>query len=296
MNVRDRTRRGVMTIVMVAVHLGWVPSGGAHQPVMDMAPRWNHGYGFQVRHAWHGSDRLKGGDSDVDNPGGRRQRVNTTWYEGVYTFTRAARVTVKVPWINQSRTVIRGGGQVRQADSGWGDVILAAPLKLYGNQGGATWNFGVTPSVRVPTGSTRAAFPVGDGSTDVGVSVAYSKSTPRLYQFYDLFYWANTRGSRGIAEGDQLGLDVNIGIHPYHHNATNAGMFLMWDVSARLQERGVGSSGITGGTRVSTGPILVLYRRNLMFRAEYKVPAYEYAHGVQVSFGPEVNVGIGISF
>jgi hypothetical protein len=28
----------------------------AHQPVMDMAPRWDGGYGFQVRYESYGSD------------------------------------------------------------------------------------------------------------------------------------------------------------------------------------------------------------------------------------------------
>ena len=47
---------------------------------------------------------------------------------------------------------------------------------------------------------------------------------------------------------------------------------------------------------MSTGPVLVLYRNNVMFRAEYKVPAYEQVNGTQVSFGPEVNIGLGIAF
>ena len=28
----------------------------AHQPVMDMSPRWKGGYGFQVREEYHSSD------------------------------------------------------------------------------------------------------------------------------------------------------------------------------------------------------------------------------------------------
>lgn len=268
----------------------------AHQPVMDMSPRWKGGYGGQVRHVWHGSDELKDGDSGVPNPVGRRRRVNTTWYEGVYTFSKEARVTFKLPWVDQSRVTVKDGVRQRQADSGWGDLILGFPLKRYTNQPGSTWNIGLTPSVRVPTGSTTADFPVGDGSTDIGLSLSYSHESASLYQFYDLFYWANTRGTKGIAEGDELGLDVNIGLHPFHSNATNSGVFVMWDVSTRHENRGVGTGGATGGTRVSMGPVLVLYRDNVMFRVEYKIPAYERVNGTQVSFGPEVTVGLGISF
>jgi len=106
----------------------------------------------------------------------------------------------------------------------------------------------------------------------------------------------NTRGKKGIAEGDEVGLDVNLGLHPYHDNLTNTGVFVMLDVSARHKDRGVDTVGTTGGTRISTGPVLVLYRRNVMFRAEVKVPAYEKVSGTQVSYGPEVNVGLGIVF
>ena len=290
--------RHFVTCLWVALFLtlGLAQAGWAHQPVMDMAPRWKGGYGIQVRHTWRESDRLKGGDSKVGNPSGRDKRVNTTWIEGVYTFTRAKRVTFKVPWIDQSRTILQNGAPVRQTGQGWGDLILGVPLKLYRNRGGMTDNFGFTPSLRIPTGSTSDRFPVGDGSTDFGFSLSYSQERAKLYQFYDFFYWANTRGDKGIAEGDELGLDVNIGLHPYHSNETNSGIFLMWDVSTRYEDRGVDTGGTTGGTRISTGPVFVWYRGNIMFRAEYKIPAYEHVSGTQVSFGPELNIGLGITF
>ena len=268
----------------------------AHQPVMDMSPRWEGGYGAQVRHEWCSSDTLKDGDSKVDNPFGRRRRVDTTWIEGIYSFKREMRLSFKLPWVDQSRVVIRNGVPIRQADSGWGDLILGMPLKYYQNLERSTWNLAFTPSIRVPTGSTSADFPVGDGSTDFNFSFSHSREAAGLYQYYDVFYWVNTRGKHGIAEGDEVGLDVNLGVHPYHNNLTNTGVFVMLDVSARHKDRGVDTAGTTGGTRISTGPVLVFYRHNLMARAEFKVPVYENVNGTQVSYGPEVNVGLGIVF
>jgi len=55
---------------------------------MDMAPRWEGGFGFQVRNEYRSSDKLLSGDDDVSNPQGRERTVNTTWLEGVYTFKR----------------------------------------------------------------------------------------------------------------------------------------------------------------------------------------------------------------
>ena len=108
--------------------------------------------------------------------------------------------------------------------------------------------------------------------------------------------WINNEGKRGIHEGNELGFDANVGIHPYHNNLTNSGIFLMADVSARYEDSGQSTSGVTGGTRLSIGPVLVLYRNNIMFRAEYKTPVYEKVFDTQVSRGSEVNIGIGFTF
>jgi hypothetical protein len=56
----------------------------AHQPVMDMAPRWNGGYGFQVRYERFGSD-LTIHEQNILS----RYFQQTYWLEGVYTWHRA---------------------------------------------------------------------------------------------------------------------------------------------------------------------------------------------------------------
>lgn len=89
----------------------------AHQPVMDMAPRWDDGYGIQTR-VEHFDD------------------VTTTWVEGVYTWDKSIRATFKLPY--------------RHGE--FGDLILGLPLKKYINDGPRTANWSVTPSVQLPTG------------------------------------------------------------------------------------------------------------------------------------------------
>ena len=97
---------------------------------MDMAPRWDEGYGFQVRHALYGSDTLMDGEDEITNPLGLKRYVNTSWLEGVYTFDRSIRATFKLPYIDQRRTKNIGGVGVRQSNSGLGDLILGLPLKM----------------------------------------------------------------------------------------------------------------------------------------------------------------------
>ena len=89
----------------------------AHQPVMDMAPRWAEGFGIQ--------SRVERFDSQT-----------TTWLEGVYTFKPSVRATFKLPY----------------TDGQFGDLILGLPLKKYKNVGPKTSNWSVTPSVQLPTG------------------------------------------------------------------------------------------------------------------------------------------------
>lgn len=96
----------------------------AHQPVMDMAPRWEDGYGVQTR---------------VE----RFDSRTTTWIEGVYTFRPSLRTTLKLP--------LRSGEL--------GDAIVGLPLKRYRNDGARTANWSVTPSLALPTGSGSGIDP-----------------------------------------------------------------------------------------------------------------------------------------
>ena len=181
----------------------------AHQPVMDMAPRWAEGYGVQTR-VEHFDSRT------------------TTWFEGVYTWDRSVRGTFKLPY---------SGGEV-------GDLILGLPLKKYRNEGARTANWSITPSIQFPTGEP--------GDWDTGLSVSYSAETPSFYQLYDLYTW-----------GDRTGLDINAG---FAFPGKGSGMFALWDVSV-LTSR--------DGDRVQTGPVFVYFKKNLMFRAEYKALVFE---------------------
>jgi hypothetical protein len=277
---------------------GIAVSAYAHQPVMDMAPRWDGGYGIQMRHETYGSSELLDGDSEIANPSGLKRHVRKTWIEGVYTFDRSIRITAKLPYIDQSRTKNISGLGVKQTNSGLGDLIIGMPLKKYTNLDDSTGNVSFTPSLRIPTASSSGNFPISDGSWDVGISLSYSKSTPKFYQLYDVFYWVNTEGKRNMREGNELGLDINLGYHPYHDNLTNSGVFLMWDVTARHHEKPNAATLTTasGGERISTGPVFVWYRDNIMFRAEYKLPVYEKKDGIGSSRGQEFQVSIGFTF
>ncbi len=199
----------------------------AHQPVMDMAPRWDDGYGIQTR-IEHFDD------------------VTTTWVEGVYTWDKSIRATFKLPY----------------RDGKLGGLILGLPLKKYSNNGAKTSNWSVTPSVQLPNAD--------DGEWDTGLSLSYSSETPKFYQLYDLYTW-----------GDRTGLDINFGLA---FPGKGSGKFAIWDVSA-LKSR--------EGDRIQTGPVFVYFKKNMMFRAEYKHLVFERDSDWSGGF---LNVGIGFVF
>ena len=126
----------------------------------------------------------------------------TTWLEGVFTFRPSTRVTFKLPYV----------------DDKLGDVIIGVPLKKYTNRGAFTSSWYVTPSVQFPIGE--------DSEWDIGVSFAYSASTPSTYQFYDFYAWE-----------DRIGFDISVALHPFHSNDNNSGLFTMWDVSLLASDR-----------------------------------------------------------
>ena len=283
--------------LMACLALG-AASAHAHQPVMDMAPRWEDGYGFQIRHQSYGSGKLKQGTTRIANPLGLERHVRKTWLEGIYTFDRAKRITFKLPYVQQRRIRNIGGVPTRQRSKGIGDLIVGVPLKHYRNKGSYTDNFSFTPSLRIPTGRSGGDFAISDGSWDVGLSLSHSAETPTFYSLVDVFYWVNTEGRRGMREGNELGVDVNLGIHPYHDNATNSGLFLMLDIAARHVDdpNRATRTTATGGQRVQMGPVAVLYKDNIMFRAEYRHAVFEKTSTISNARGHEFSIGLGVTF
>ncbi len=283
---------------LLAAALFLCTSSHAHQPVMDMAPRWSNGYGIQIRYERYGSNDLKRGREDISNLQGLERFVYTTWLEGVYTFDRSVRLTAKIPFVHQRRDVNPNGVPASRSTNGLGDIIIGLPLKRYSNHKAMTQNWSFTPSLRMPTGTSSGDFPISDGSWDLGLSLGFSRETPTFYQLYDLYYWKEGSGRHGMQTGDSFGLDVNLGIHPWHSNETNSGIFLMWDLSVSHSDAPNQQNLTTaaGADRIYTGPIFVAYRQNLMFRAEFKYLAYERVDNIGLSRGNQFSLSVGATF
>ena len=285
-----------LTLLLVSLSWGIGSLALARQPVMDMMPRWKGGYGFQWAHSSRNSSTLKQGDSEINNPFGRKRRVEAEWLEGVYSFSQERRVSFKIPWMNQSRTTLRHGSPVKETGTGWGDLILGFLMKKYWDNKGTTANIGLVPSIRIPTGSTEDAYPVGDGSTDLGLSFSYNRDTPRTYQFYEAFYWLNGPGRQGISQGDEMGFNADIGWNAYRNQEANRGIMLAWSNTLKYEKQGVDQEGETGSTMLSMGPMVMFSWRNFISHIAWKIPVYEHLQDQQVSSGPELEIQAGMAF
>ncbi len=263
-------------IILALIEIGW-----AHQPVMDMAPRWVGGWGFQFRYETLGSNKLLDGENSI---AGLSHYRKTTWFEGVYTWKRSIRATFKLPYhqIKNEKQLIDWGDPIEKG-SGLGDLILALPLKKYFNLKRSTGNFGITPQIRLKTGDDSDII---ESKGGYGLSLSYSAENFSYYQLYDLYGWSLEDGS------SVTGVDINLGWHPIHNNDTNSGLFLMWDGTFQMKSDKDGNRDV----RLFSGPIAVLYRGGIMARIDVKFPLSESVDQASLSKGTIVQTGIGFVF
>ncbi len=273
----------------------------AHQPVMDMTPRWRGGYGIQFRYERLVRDRLVQDGDFVSNPLGFRFESSILWTEGVYTFTREHRITFKMPYYVVKRALVQKDGQLRELSaSGAGDIILGFQNKYYFNESHYAGNFSFTPSISLPTGSSADELSLGRGTVDYGVSLSASVEMFEIYTYLDLFSLFPTKGSDGRRPGNVLAFDMDLGIHPYHNMEENLGIFLMVGLNGRQygQDRlPTGEQNLnSGGRTFEIAPTFVFYWNNMMLRAQYHLPVYRDLNGTQLTETSKLNIGIGIVF
>ncbi|MEM1222239.1 MAG: transporter [Verrucomicrobiota bacterium] len=149
----------------------------ADQPIMNMMPRWDGGYGIQTRlETIHRSD-LKLGSEVVGR--GFTEDVTLLHTEGVYTWDKSIRFTFKLPYVLDARREVLGpeNTKVVQHDSGLGDLTLALPLKKYFNLDGRSGSWTLTPQVRVPLGDKNEEYEVADRVWGSGLFLGYETET-----------------------------------------------------------------------------------------------------------------------
>jgi hypothetical protein len=161
----------------------------ADQPIMNMMPRWDGGYGFQVRAEHiHRSDLKQGSDVIAR---GFTEEVTQFHLEGVYTWDRSIRLTAKLPYVADARREVLGpmGEKIVQRDQGIGDLTLALPLKHYFNLAARSGSWTLAPQLRIPLGQEDDEFEVWDGVWGGGLSLGYETETYNWFIATSAGFW-----------------------------------------------------------------------------------------------------------
>ena len=122
----------------------------ADDPIMNMMPRWDNGWGFQFIEEYRYERDLLLGDQKVYP--GFTEDVHLLHFQTVYTWDKSVRVTAKFPWVLDARREMPDGfgGKTIQRDSGIGDPMISLPLKKYFNLDGRSGSWTFKPMLRVP--------------------------------------------------------------------------------------------------------------------------------------------------
>ncbi len=171
----------------------WIsPAALADQPIMNMMPRWDGGYGWQVLYEYKHLSDLKQGSSVIRK--GWSETIHQVHIQGVYTWDRSIRITAKLPIVlDAERENLLHGRRVVQRDRGLGDLTLAVPLKHYFNLPRRAGNWTLAPQMRVPLAS-KDEYDVWDHVWGSGLSAGYETETRRWFFAADATYWTFIEG------------------------------------------------------------------------------------------------------
>ena len=105
-----------------------IPSAHGEQPIFDEMPRWSGGWGIQLMQEYLDREN-RNSESNASAPSSK-EHIHLTHLQGVYTWDKSIRVTVKVPVVVFAEKVLDGNpaqaGGI-QRDQGLGDPTSPSP-------------------------------------------------------------------------------------------------------------------------------------------------------------------------
>ena len=181
----------------------------ADQPIMNMMPRWDGGYGFQLLTEHIHRRDLKLGDRVIGS--GLTEDINKLHLEAVYTWDRSIRMTFKLPYISDARREQIGLGGIKEVQEyeGLGDMTIALPLKRYFNLAARSGSWTLAPQVRIPIGKKQNKYQVPDRVWGTGISIGYETETYRWFLSTGAKFWIF-----GNKEPSEWGWTLDLGWKP----------------------------------------------------------------------------------
>ena len=249
----------------------------ADQPIMNMMPRWDGGYGFQIRAESIVRDDLLRGDKIVG--AGFTESINKLHLEAVYTWDRSIRMTVKVPYVlDASREQLIGGDKIKETTQGLGDVTVALPLKKYFNIDGRSGSWTFAPQVRIPTSSRTSSYDIYDRYWGAGLSLGYETETADLFVATGVSGWVFESG-----DTNELGASLDLGWN-FRDNAQ-----ILWETDLKWED--------DNSKRLLAGPALY-WRFNdaVHCRIEWKHDFISEVGSNELDHGNSNSISAGVGF
>jgi len=252
----------------------------AAQPVFSEMPRWDNGWGFQVVEEYRTESELLSGEDTVGS--GLSEDVHIMHFEGVYTWDRSIRLTMKLPYVISARRELpgTGGGKIVQHDEGIGDMTLALPLKKYFNLDGRSGSWTLAPQLRVPL-SGNDDYEIYDNVWGHGVSLGYETETHRWIFGAGSTTWVYHNDEPVETE---VGLKLGMNLQAFHGSGS-----IQWRSSLHYE----GDNSMT----FSAGPVLYWrFTDTVHAQFQWKHDFYDRQGTLDHGKGETFKLGVGFVF
>ena len=253
------------------------------QPIMNMMPRWDNGYGWQFLY-----DSICHNDLYLDSSlhkKGFSEEINQLHIQGVYTWDRSIRITAKLPIVmNAYRELVNSDElssdqKITQKDKGLGDLTLALPLKKYFNLMKRTGSYTLAPQIRIPLRSPDE-YNVWDHVFGRGVFAGYETETRQIFFATGVSYWSFDKNKSDIRHAN----------FDFGWNIRN-NMQILWETDAHKE--------YNGKRYILNGPA-IYFRQNdhTHYRLEYKKFSKSTTATGQLDHigGQRFNIGVGFVY
>ena len=231
----------------------------ADEPIMNMMPRWDDGWGFQFIEEYRFERDLL--EEDRKAYAGFTEDVHLLHFQGVYTWDKSIRFTAKLPYVLDARREMPDGlgGKRVEHDNGIGDATFALPLKKYFNLDGRSGSWTFKPMVRMPFAGTDE-YEIYDNEWGNGLGLAYESETSKFHFHVSTSGWVY-HGNEPFESWSSLDLG-------YNFNAWGSNGALMWETDFHYED--------DGSETLSSGPALYWNINDTAhFRLEWKHDIYD---------------------
>lgn len=264
-----------LSIVSMALIGGWVSTLLGDQPIMNMMPRWDGGYGYQVLYDSIHRGKLFQGDRVLD--ANLSEDIQLLHWQGVYTWDRSIRMTVKIPYALKAERENQDG--TVGSYEGLGDITLALPLKRYFNLDGRSGSWTLAPQIVLPTESYRVDdYDVFSRRSGSGVFAGYETETYKWFVALGASYWIYEKD-----KPDAWNYVLDVGINPTDRTQ------LLLEIDYHEED--------DGAQALTVGPSFY-YRQNLHthWRIELKKDFHESVGDGRIDYANETKLSVGLGF